>query len=132
MTEALTEQEIKQYLDLKRKINAKAHEIVEIFDQPLDHDSIDHFSIWEKNREVSITVGGSYRGEYQTECYDHPIDYFFKSTEELTEIKRKEDEEEVERLLKVKKKEEEAAKRRRHREYLKLKEEFEGKEGEQQ
>ena len=127
MTEALTEQEIKQYLDLKRKINAKAHEIVEIFDQPLDHDSIDDFNIWEKNREVSITVGGTYRGEYQTECYDHPIDYFFKSTEELTEIKRKEDEEEVERLLKVKKKEEEAAKRRRHREYLKLKEEFEGK-----
>lgn len=126
MTEALTEQEIKQYLDLKRKINAKAHEIVEIFDQPLDHDSIDHFNIWEKNREVSITVGGSYRGEYQTECYDHPIDYFFKSTEELTEIKRKEDEEEVERLLKVKEKEEEAAKRRRHLEYLKLKEEFEG------
>ncbi len=130
MTEALTEQEIKQYLDLKRKINAKAHEIVEIFDQPLDHDSIDHFNIWEKNREVSITVGGSYRGEYQTECYDHPIDYFFKSTEELTEIKRKEDEEEVERQLKIKKKEEEAAKKRRHREYLKLKEEFEGKENE--
>ena len=129
MTESLTEQEIKQYLDLKRKINAKAHEIVEIFDQPLDHDSIDHFNIWE-NGEVSITVGGSYRGEYQTECYDHPIDYFFKSTEELNEIKRKEDEEEVERQLKVKKKEEEAAKRRRHREYLKLKEEFEGKEGE--
>ena len=92
----MTEQEIKQYLDLKRKINAKAHEIVEIFDQPLDHDSIDHFNIWEKNREVSITVGGSYRGEYQTECYDHPIDYFFKSTEELTEIKRKEDEKEAE------------------------------------
>lgn len=130
MTEALTEQEIKQYLDLKRKINAKAPEIVEIFDQPLDHDSIDDFNIWEKNREVSITVGGTYRGEYQTECYDHPIDYFFKSTEELTEIKCKEDEEEVERQLKVKKKEEEAAKRRRHREYLKLKEEFEGKENE--
>lgn len=127
MTESLTEQEIKQYLDLKRKINAKAHEIVEIFDQPLDHDSIDDFSIWEKNREVSITVGGSYRGEYQTECYDHPLDYFFMSTEELTEIKRKEDEEEVERQLKIQKKEEEAAKRRRHREYLKLKEEFEGK-----
>ena len=121
----MTEQEIKQYLDLKRKINAKAHEIVEIFDQPLDHDSIDHFNIWEKNREVSITVGGSYRGEYQTECYDHPIDYFFKSTEELTEIKRKEDEKEAELERKAKEKEEKAANRRRHQEYLKLKDEFE-------
>lgn len=129
--EALTEQEIKQYLDLKRKIEAKACEIVEIFDQSLDHDSLDNFNIWEKEREVGITVGGSYRGEYQTECYDHPLEYLFMSTEELTEIKRKELEEEAERQRKAMQKEEEAAKRRRHREYLKLKEEFEGK-GEQQ
>ena len=124
--EALTEQEIKQYLDLKNKIEAKAQEIVEIFDQQLDHDSLDHFNIWEKEREVGITVGGSYRGEYQTECYDHPLDYFYKSTEELKKIKRKELEDEAERWRKSKEKEEETAKRRRHREYLKLKEEFEG------
>ena len=127
-TESLTEIQIEEYLDLKRKIEAKAHEIVEIFDQQLDHDSLDHFNIWEKNREISITVGGSYRGEYQTECYDHPIEYLFKSTDELKEIKRKEDEEEAELQRKAKEKAEKAAKILRHREYLKLKEEFEGKE----
>ena len=98
---------------------------MEIFDQKLDHDSLDHFNIWEKNREVSITVGGSYCGEYQTECYDHPIDYFFKSTEELKEIKRKEDEEEAKREREAEAKQKAADKKRRFREYLKLKEEFE-------
>ncbi len=130
MAESLTEMQIEEYLDLKRKIEAKAHEIVEIFDQPLDHDSLDHFNIWSSG-DVSITVGGSYRGEYQTECYEHPIDYFFKSTEELKEIKHKEDEEEAELQRKAKEKAEKAAKMLRHREYLKLKEEFEGKEGEE-
>lgn len=124
--ETLTETQIKEYLNLKHKIEAKAQEIVEIFDQKLDHDSLDHFNIWEKDREVGITVGGSYRGEYQTECYEHPLDYFFKSTEELTEIKRKELEKEAELQRKAKEKAEKAAKILRHREYLKLKKEFEG------
>ena len=126
MIEALTEQEIKQYLDLKSKIEAKAREIVEIFDQPLDHDSLDRFNIWKKEKEVSITVGGSYRGEYQTECYDHPLDYFFKSTDELKEIKRKEDEKEAKREREAEARKEAADKKRRLREYLKLKKEFEG------
>lgn len=82
----------------------------------------------DSNAEVTITVGGRYRGEYQTERYCHPVEYLFKSDDELKEIKRSFDEKIAaeERAWQEKKEAEEKA--RRKKEYLKLKKEFEGKE----
>lgn len=123
--ESLTEIQIEEYLDLHRKIRDKAKEIVEIFDQPLDHDSLDTVDLYPKDNDFAITVGGCYRGEYMTECYYHPIDYLFKSTEELKEIKKKLDEECEKKRLEAEAKKEAKEKERRRKEYLKLKEEFE-------
>ena len=123
--ESLTEIQIEEYLDLHRKIRDKSEEIVEIFDQPLDHDSLDTVDFYPKDNDFAITVGGCYRGEYMTERYYHPIDYLFKSTEELKEIKKKLDEECKKERLEAEAKKEAKEKERRRKEYLKLKEEFE-------
>lgn len=123
--ESLTETQIEEYLDLKHKIEAKSEEIVEIFDQPLDHDSLDTVDLYPGKNDFDITVGGGYRGEYVTECYCHPVDYLFKSTDELKEIKKELDEEREKERRKAEAKEKAKEKERRRKEYLKLKEEFE-------
>lgn len=123
--ESLTEIQIEEYLDLKHKIEEKSKEIVEIFDQSLDHDSLDAVDFYRGDTGFAITVGGYYRGEYITERYHHPVDYLFKSTEELKEIKKKLDEECKREQLEAEAKKEAKEKERRRKEYLKLKEEFE-------
>ena len=123
--ESLTEIQIEEYLDLKHKIEAKSKEIVEILDQSLDHDSLDSVDFYRGDTGFAITVGGCYRGEYITERYHHPVDYLFKSTEELKEIKKKLDEECKKERLEAEAKKEAKEKERRRKEYLKLKEEFE-------
>ena len=123
--ESLTEIQIEEYLDLHRKIRDKSEEIVEIFDQPLDHDSLDTVDLYPGENNFGVTVGGSYRGEYMTERYYYPVDYLFKSTDELKEIKKELDEECEKVRLKVEAKEKAKEKERRRKEYLKLKEEFE-------
>lgn len=125
MIESLTEIQIEEYLDLHRKIRDKSEEIVEIFDQPLDHDSLDTVDLYPGENNFGVTVGGSHRGEYMTERYCHPVDYLFKSTDELKEIKKELDEECEKVRLKVEAKEKAKEKERRRKEYLKLKEEFE-------
>lgn len=125
--ESLTEIQIEEYLDLKHKIEAKSEEIVEIFDQPFDHDhdSLDAVDFYRGDTGFAITVGGCYRGEYITERYHHPVDYLFKSTEELKETKKKLDEECKRERLEAEAKKEAKEKERRRKEYLKLKKEFE-------
>lgn len=123
--ESLTEMQIEEYLDLKHKIEAKSKEIVEIFDQSLDHDSLDAVDFYRGDTGFAITVGGCYRGEYITERYHHPVDYLFKSTEELKETKKKLDEECEKERLEAEAKKEAKEKERHRKEYLKLKEEFE-------
>ncbi len=133
--ESLTEQEIKQYIDLKRKIENNAEEIADIFDYRRVNvmpgkGHLSYFSIAtnrpEKEDEITISLALLYKGVNFSEKYTYPLCYLFKSTNELKEIKRIKDEDHKKKVCEDEEKRKLEAKERQHREYLKLKEEFEG------
>ena len=124
MTE-LTIESIKQYRNLDEAIREKCIEIVEIFDQKLDHDEVDDFEIYDSISVVQISVDGSRYNQYQCVDYTHPLDYLFKSTEQLKQLKREMDEEREKQERADKRRRAALAKARRKQEYLKLKKEFE-------
>lgn len=133
--ESLTEQEIKQYIDLKRKIENNAEEIADIFDYRRvklfpGKGHLSRFSIAtnrpEKEDEITISLALLYKGENFAEKYIYPLCYLFKSTNELKEIKRIKDEEHKKKICEDEEKRKIEDKERRRRMYLKLKEEFEG------
>ena len=128
MTE-LTLESIKQYRNLDEAIRDKCIEIVEIFDQKLDHNEVDCFEIYDSISIVKISVNGSRYNQYQPIDYTHPLDYLFKSTKQLKQLKREMDKEREEQEKADKQRRTALAKAKRKQEYLKLKKEFEGKEG---
>lgn len=133
--ESLTEQEIKQYFDLKHKIENNAEEIADIFDYRRVNlfpgkGHLSHFSIATnrpgKEDEITISLALLYEGENFAEKYTYPLCYLFKSTNELKEIKHIKDEEHKKKICEDEEKRKLEDKERRRRMYLKLKKEFEG------
>lgn len=122
----LTPDSIKQYRNLDEAIRDKCIEIVEIFDQKLDHDEVEGFEIYDSISEIQISVDASCCNQYQCVSYTHPLDYLFKSTEQLKQLKREMDEEREKQERVDKRRRAALAKARRKQEYLKLKKEFEG------
>lgn len=134
----MTEKEVEQYQNLKVKVDERARFILSMFHplgnkEPylkLEFDDIANFGpkirIW--------YTGYGDTGQYN-EFVDYPKSYLYMSKEELVAEKKRLDDEQEELIKKVSELAAKAAEKRekrnrdaRYKRYLKLKEEFEGKE----
>lgn len=123
----LTQEDLDKYVGLKDAIQGKCAEMAKVFGIMDDYyDSVDAFDLDLSNKQLEIVIGWSSRGEYNTERYWYPIDYLFKTKEELESIRRKNLEKAEQEKMEMAKKLEQTEKEKRRMEYLKLKEEFEG------
>ena len=134
----MTEKEVEQYQDLNAKVDEQAMFILSVFNPlrknesylKLEFDDIANFGpkirIW--------YTGYGETGQYN-EFEDYPKSYLYMSKEELAAEKKRLDDEQEELIKKISSIAEKAAEKRekrkrdaRYKRYLKLKEEFEGKE----
>lgn len=116
----ITREDFEAYERVRRCIEDRTYEIFKLL-KGIEIGWNEFYERCSVDDELSFRVGGHYRGEYDYETYERPIEYLFMTDEEIVAAEEKREKEEKEAEEERKKEEEREERQRDFQMYNELK-----------